>query len=168
MAISIKKIRALLNISLDDLALILGLTRGRVHHFESGLSFESGPARDKLNLLSRLVREAQKSEEKNTWINHEDLSNEATAWLKTERHRAATTADELTYQLQEMKSAYSSYIKALDILAGIQQDPECPASMKKWVNAIAPGIITRALKSSPMVQAKLQLRRDEAKGRTGK
>ncbi|MBL0315068.1 MAG: helix-turn-helix transcriptional regulator [Flavobacteriales bacterium] len=49
MAISIKNIRVQLHLSLEQLAAYLGVTRSRVHQFESGVAHESGKSGKKSN-----------------------------------------------------------------------------------------------------------------------
>jgi hypothetical protein len=128
MPLSISELRDQLKASLEELALWLGISRQRVHQYEIGDSYEGGEIGEKLRLLSSLVGKAEQNRAGNPWVNHDTLHQEATEWKDKQRARAGTTADELTYQLNEMVAEYEDGIKALDRMAHMLNNPECPQS----------------------------------------
>ncbi len=166
MPVVIRKLRAQLRISLDDLGVYLGIVRSRVHAFEQGRAFERGEVREKLNLLAQLTSESQKSKVKNSWIDDKDLQDKASQWYQDQQRKSVTTAKEYGYRLKEMKDEYSAGLKALDLLEAIGNSPECTSEIKQWIKVVAPRIAKKTLENGPDKQAKLQLRQKEALGRS--
>ncbi len=165
MANSIKDLRSQLMISLDDLGRYLKLGRSRVHDFEIGNANERGENMEKLHLLNNLLRKSKNSSLKNQWINDEFLKREAEDWLNGRYRRAAIDVEILKLRLLDMKADYNSCLRALDTMARISDDPECPQELKTWISYTAPPIVKKALKNSPKMQARLQILLDEGTGR---
>jgi transcriptional regulator with XRE-family HTH domain len=165
MTLDIHSLRDQLQVTLQQLGNFLGVSKSRVHNFESGLSSESGEAADKLMLLSKLVRQAEKKDIRNTWVNDESLKLKAETWLSNQRTKSVTKAKVLDYELQDMKKKYAASLHALDIMTRVDADAECTPALKEWIKYTAPAIVKSALKNSPEKQARIQLRRDELLGR---
>jgi transcriptional regulator with XRE-family HTH domain len=167
MTLDIHSLRDQLQVTLQQLGNFLGVSKSRVHNFESGHSNESGEAAAKLMLLSKLIRQAEKKDVRNTWVDDESLKLKAEAWLSKQRTKTVIKAKELDYELQDMKKKYEASIHALDILTRVDADAECTPELKEWIKYTAPTIVNSALKNSPEKQARIQLRRDELMGIQG-
>lgn len=163
---SIREIRKQLGIRQDDLASLLGVTRGWVHQFESGIAPESKKTREELYLLQELIARAEEQQPgTNPWLDHATLSEAAEQWKSDERERAAVRAEEYHLRLQEMKDTYTQSMDALNLLAAMRNDPECPEHTRQWIEVIAPKVVRTARKNNPAEQARLEMRYQEALGK---
>lgn len=165
MAISIKNMRMQLQISLEQLAAYLGVTRSRVHQLETGIAHESGEIREKIEHLYKLLSHVQKKQTKSSKYGDKSEIQEAEAWLEKKRQQAEVQAKELGYQLEEMKEEYAKCMTALNYMSQIIEDPSAGKEIKKWITGIQPMLISKSQKTGPKAQAKILLRKAEALGR---
>ena len=165
MAISIKNIRVQLHLSLEQLAAYLGVTRSRVHQYETGVAHESGEIREKIEHLYKLLSNAQKKKVKSSKYDDKGEIQEAAEWLEKKRQQAEIQAKELGYRLEDMKAEYTKCMAALNHMAQILEDPMASKEIKNWIIDMQPSLISRSQKIGPKAQASILLSRDEALGR---
>jgi len=164
MPVSFKDIRSQLQISLSDLAAYLEMSKSRVHQFESGISFEVGKARERINHLASRIATSNKKLKKEVASYDHASNKKAEAWLLQQRLAAATRAEMLNNELIEMKKQFQACLNAVQTMTLIQKDPHSSAELKQWINYTQPKLIRNLEKCDPIAQAKLILRRDEAIG----
>lgn len=158
MTTNIKKLREQLNLSLEDVGLYLGVNRSRVHHFESGLSEESGENLEKVQKLMALVKKHKASRDVNPWVDRKLQQLEARDWRDEKRRANKIRSKELTRALEEMKSNYDNALKSLDIMAAIVKDPTCPKEVRRWLNSVSTRAAKMAMKNNPVEQMKIAMR----------
>ena len=165
MSVSFKDIRSQLQISMSDLAAYLELSKARVHQFESGISFEVGKARERINHLAARIATSKKKPKKDVTSYDHTSNMKAEAWLAQQRMSAATRAEMLNNELIDMKAQYKACLNALNTMTLILKDPQSSTELKQWIKYTQPKLMRNLEKCDPIAQAKLLLRRDEALGR---
>jgi transcriptional regulator with XRE-family HTH domain len=166
MLISIRDIRNHLQITLDDLARYLGISLSRLQQLETGIGTETGEVDDRLYRLVSQLEAAQKDSEKDAPLADAAANQTAEQWLTAIRDKALTDITLLETKLSDMKTEYDTYINAIHLISHIIDDPSTTPEIRALLIYRRPILINKSKKHAPMVQAKLIVQINEARGRS--
>jgi transcriptional regulator with XRE-family HTH domain len=165
MTSSIRNLRTLLQITLDDLAFYLGITKSRAQQLEASFSTGTGEVDTKLYLLISQLEAVQKKGKPDSPFVNKTADEKATRWLTFIRDKAQTDIAILEGKLSEMKAEYATLVDAINLISLIIDDPGAAPKVKEFLIHRRPVLLQRSKKYAPMVQAKLIVRINEARGR---